>query len=271
MKMFRNFLALIPLIVPTAAALADDEVHPFISSTFSLQVGVFMPSKDFKLSVDGTVAGGGQEFDWETATGFSENDEIFMLEGKWRFGQKWSFRAQYYDASKTSRTVLEEDVFWRNRVIPAGSGVTAGSDFSLIRAFFGRSFDNRANVDTGIGLGLHWLEIGAFIEPDLVFTGDFSAAKVSGPLPNIGAWYYYSPSPKWFLGGRLDWLDASVDKYSGGILNVSAGVNYQLFKHVGVGIKYQSFALNVDVKNDKWNGSAKLAFEGPFIYLSGSW
>jgi hypothetical protein len=269
--MTNRLIALSLACLAAIPAAAQDEVHPFITDKFAVQMGLFMPSKGLNLSVDGTVAGVNQEFDWEAATGFEDDDEVFMLEGKWRFGEKWSFRAQYYETNKSSRAVLEEDVYWRNNIILAGSSVTAGTEFSLVRTFFGRSFDNRANVDTGIGLGLHWLEIGAFINPDVNTTGDLSAAKVSGPLPNFGAWYYYSPSPKWFLGGRLDWLDAKIDKYDGGITNVSAGVNYQLFQHVGIGVKYQLFRLNVNIDEDKWNGSVKLDYKGPFIYLSGSW
>lgn len=271
MKLFRTCLIVPLLSIPAGLVVADDNVHPFISDKFSVQLGVFMPSKDFKLGVDGSVSGRNQEFDWEKATGFGEDDEVFMLEAKWRFGQKWSFRAQYYDSNESERAVLEEQVFWRNGIILAGSNVSAGTDFSLVRSFFGRSFGSRPNVDAGVGLGLHWLEIGAFIRPDVNTIGDLSAAKVSGPLPNIGGWYYYSPSPKWFLGGRVDWLDASIDEYKGGILNLSAGVNYQLFKHVGIGVKYQSFGLNVDIENDNWNGSVDLTWEGPFIYLSGNW
>jgi hypothetical protein len=271
MQYFRNYLSLLFLVIPAGLAVADDQVHPFITDKFSVQMGLFLSSRDFNLSVDGSVAGGSQEFDWETATGIRDDQEVFMLEGKWRFGKKWSFRAPYYEANKTSKAVLEEDIYWRDNIIGAGSSVTAGTEFSLARVFFGRSFDNQPNVDAGIGLGLHWLELGAFIEPDVNTIGDLSAAKVSGPLPNIGGWYYYSPSPKWMLGGRLDWFDVSIDRYSGGILNVSAGVNYQWFRHVGFGVKYQRFRLSVDVENDKWNGSAKLDFDGPFIFLSGNW
>ena len=271
MSIIRKYLAVVLLVIPAGTVLADNEVHPFIADEFSVQLGAYLPSKSFKLSVDGALAGPDQEFDWEKATGFSADDEVFMLEGKWRFGQKWSFRAQYYESGKTDRAVLEEQVYWRNGIIMRGSNVTAGSEFSLIRAFFGRSFSKRENVDAGVGLGLHWLEIGAFIEPDINTIGDLSAAKVSGPLPNIGGWYYYSPAPKWFLGGRIDWLDASIDKYDGGIINLSAGVNYQLFKHFGVGVKYQSFGLNVDVNNAKWNGSVNLTYDGPYIYVSGNW
>jgi opacity protein-like surface antigen len=251
-----------------ALAQQDAGVHPFISSKYSVQLGAFLPSKDFKLNVDGTIAGIDQEFDFEKATGFSEDDEIFMLEFKWRFGDKWSTRLQYYASDQSRKAVLEEDILWGNQIIAAGSSVTASANFSLARVFFGRSFDGRANVDSGIGVGLHWLEIGALIKPDFNTISSVSAAKVSGPLPNIGGWYYYSPSPKWFIGGRLDWLEASIDKYNGGIVNISAGVNYQMFRNVGIGLKYQFFRINVDVDNDKWHGGVELDYEGPYLYLS---
>jgi hypothetical protein len=265
-----TFLCLVSLLVTTA--LADDDVHPFISSKYSIQLGVFLPSKDLKLSVDGSIAGGNQEFDFDEATGLRRNDEIFMLEFKWRFGEKWSARFQYYEADQSGKAVLEEDITWQDQGILAGSSITAGSDFHLSRVFFGRSFDRRPNVDAGIGFGVHWLEIGAFIKPDFITTfGDVSAASVSGPLPNIGGWYYYSPSAKWLVGGRLDWLEASVGEYSGGITNISVGVDYQLFEHVGVGLKYQLFRLAVDVDDDKWHGRVELDYEGPYIYLSANW
>lgn len=265
-----TFLCLVSMLA--TAALADDEVHPFISSKYSIQLGAFLPSKDFNLSVDGSVTGTNQEFDFEKATGLRSSDEVFMLEFKWRFGEKWSARLQYYEADDSKKAVLKEDITWQDQGLLAGSSITAGVTFHLSRVFFGRSFDSRPNVDAGIGLGVHWLEIGAFIKPDFIATfGDVSAASVSGPLPNIGGWYYYSPSPKWLVGGRLDWLEASVGEYSGGITNISVGADYQMFKNIGIGLKYQFFRLAVDVDDDKWHGRAELDYEGPFIYLSANW
>jgi hypothetical protein len=258
----------------SASVFAQDDsgVHPFISSKYSLQVGVFFPSKDFRIGVDGSLSGNDNEFDFNKSLNLDDSDNVFALEFKWRFGQKWSARFHYFATDRTDKAVLEEDIQWGDQTILAGSSVTAGANFDLTRVFFARSFDSRENIDFGIGLGVHWLEFGAFIKPDVMTNfGEVSSASVSGPLPNIGAWYYYSPSPKWFIGGRLDWLDASIDKYDGGIINAAAGVNYQLFKHFGIGLKYQLFRLKVDVDNDNWQGSAKFVYDGAFVYMSGNW
>ena len=257
---------------PNVFAQDDSGVHPFLTSKYLIQAGVYFPSKDFRFGVDGSLSGAENDFDFDRSTGLNTDDNVFALEFTWRFGKKWSARFHYFTTDQTNSAVLEEDIQWRDETILAGSSVKVGANFDLTRVFFGRSFGSSEKVDFGVGLGVHWLEIGVFIEPDVMTTfGDVSAASVSGPLPNFGTWYYYSPSPKWFIGGRLDWLDAQIDKYEGGILNFAAGVNYQMFRHVGIGVKYQLIRLDVDIDEDKWHGSAKLDFDGAFVYLSGNW
>lgn len=267
-----KFVVIFLSSLAVTSALADDQVHPFINSKYSVQAGVFFPSKDVRLRVDGSVATEGREFDFGKATGISEKDEIFEIEFTWRFGKKWSARLQHYAADRSETTVLKEDITWRDQGILAGSSVDAGTNFHLSRLFFGRSLSKRDKTDAGLGLGVHWLEIGAFVNPDIITTfGATNRASVSGPLPNIGGWYYYSPSPKWLIGGRIDWLEANVKEYNGGIINVSAGLNYQLFEHVGIGVNYQMFRLDVEIDDDKWDGSTRLDYDGAFVYVSANW
>ena len=73
MKLIRNCLLVALLASSAGLTVAEDEVHPFISDKFSIQLGAFLPSKDFKLSVDGTAVRANQEFDWESATGFGKD------------------------------------------------------------------------------------------------------------------------------------------------------------------------------------------------------
>jgi hypothetical protein len=152
----------------------------------------------------------------------------------------------------------------------------AGQDFSLVRIFFGRSFDSSERQDFGVGAGLHWLELGAFIEGNIIISGGgnpFRRESVSAeaPLPNLGAWYMYSISPNWVVKGRVDWLSAEVGDYDGQLINASLGVNYQVFEHFGVGVSYNIFDLDVTISKSDWKGRAKLTYEGVYANLSFYW
>ena len=120
------------------------------------------------------------------------------------------------------------------------------------------------------------MKLSAYIEGEAFINDEASgfergAVDASAPLPNIGAWYYYSPSARWLFQARVDWLSASIGDYSGGLWNVAAGVNFQFTKHFGLELDYQFFQLNVDVDDSDWNGSAKASTSGPFVALTASW
>jgi hypothetical protein len=256
-------------------SLADElaDTHPFLSDRFNVQLGVYSPRRDITVRVDGSIGGENGSIDFDDELGVGKNNEIFAAEFTWRYGEKWSLRSQYFSATGGESAVLANDIEWGDVVIEAGSSVTAGTSLDLTRMFFGRSFDSSPMYDYGIGLGIHILKTGAFIEADLIVNiGESSSVSASGPLPNIGGWFYYSPSSKWLVGGRLDWFDASLGDYAGGIVNLALGANYQLTDHLGVGAKYQVFELDVDVKKSNiWRGRMDVDFAGAFVYLSGNW
>jgi hypothetical protein len=257
--------------IPANASEAEG-VHPFLASKYSLQVGVFSPSMNTTFSVNGSLGGQNTSIDFEQQLDLGETDDILAVEFNWRYGAKWSLRMQHFEGGRRHRAVLADDIQWGDITIQAGSSVSAGADLKMTRVFFGRSFDSKLRHDYGIGMGLHWLSTEAFIARDIIVSfAESRAVSASAPLPNIGTWYYYSPAEKWYVGGRLDWFSASVGDYSGRIINVAAGVNYQMFKHVGVGAKYQVFELSAEVRKSNWRGRVAVRYEGLYLYLSGNW
>jgi hypothetical protein len=127
-----------------------------------------------------------------------------------------------------------------------------------------------------LGLGIHWLEISASIEGNAVVNGvpaGFRRESVSAkaPLPNIGAWYTYSISPKWAFRARLDWLSAKVGEYDGTLINAAAGLNYQIFEHAGFGLSYNLFDLDLNINKRGWHGNVNTSYEGAFVHMSFYW
>lgn len=260
---------------PGTSAFAEEsaDVHPFLADTWNIQLGVYLPRRDINIRVDGSIGGDNDSIDFGDELGLGSSEDFFSGEIIWRYGEKWSLRTQYFDASGSGSAVLDEDIEWGDYTIKKGSYVTAGTSMTTSRVFFGRSFDSDPRYDYGIGLGLHWLEPGAYVQGELIVNfGETYEVSASGPLPNIGGWFYYSPSEKWYLGGRLDWFEASVGDYSGSIINVALGANYQFAEHFGAGVKYQVFEFDADIRNyGIWRGRLKTKLEGMFFYLSGNW
>ena len=87
-------------------------------------------------------------------------------------------------------------------------------------------------------------------------------------MPNIGFWYDYSISPRWAFRSRFDLLGADVGNYDGVLINLAVGVNYQAFEHVGVGLNYNFFELDVNIDKSKWRGNIETIYEGVYVYAS---
>ena len=264
-------LALLVCAAP-ACGQSDEDIHPFLTDKFIAHAGAYFPNQDLKIRIDGSLGIESIEWDFNERANLSRDDEVFAAEFTWRFGKKWSLRGQYFSESERKSAVLDEDIEWGDTTLEAGSSFVLGTDFELVRAFFGRSFDSKPHHDFGAGVGVHRLKISAFANREIIISfGEENAVSASGPLPNIGTWYYYSPSEKWYFGGRLDWLQVSLGDYAGGLLNVAAGANYQLWDHIGIGAQYQFFTLNADIKSDNWRGHVEKRFAGLYVYLSGNW
>jgi hypothetical protein len=145
-------------------AFAESEVHPFLTSKFTIQAGYYYPTQNLRLRVDGSIGVESTEFDFDEQLEFRQEDDVFTLEMTWRFGEKWSLRMQHFQENRRHAAVLDTDIIWGDTVIQAGSSVLGGSDFKLTRAFFGRAFDTNPKYDYGFGIGVHRIEIDVFIE-----------------------------------------------------------------------------------------------------------
>lgn len=258
---------------PQLTIAAEAQVrHPSLESPFSIDIGVFYPDRELDLRVNGSISGINDEIDFDRRRQLTSAGDIFATELSWRFRGRWSFVGQYFKAEDGTSAVLKEDIEWGNVVFGAGSNAAIGTTFSLTRFFIGWQFDTNKSHEVGIGGGLHWLNMGSFIEGEILINGTSKSARRSvsaeAPLPNIGAWYKYSISPRWALRARLDLLSASVGDYDGLLLNSALGVNFQAFEHFGVGVNYNYFKLDVGIDKSDWRGDIKTLYEGIYVYVS---
>ncbi|MEM1412126.1 MAG: hypothetical protein AAGH19_07175, partial [Pseudomonadota bacterium] len=241
--------------------LLQGEPFRFIGS-----LGGFWPRKEFKLRADGRTPG--EEIEFDEAFLFDESDTTGVAGLHWRFGEKWSLGAEAWKLDSGGGAVLTEDYEWQDLTFLEGTFASAGVELSVARVFLGRRLWSGDRWETGLGVGFHWLDLGAFIEGQILTDqGDTElergAADAAFPMPNLGAWYLHSLSPDWAFTTRVDWLDVSLDEYSGNLWNIQLGVHWQAFEHVGFSLLGAYFELDGRIEETNWRGQVELKQYGP--------
>jgi hypothetical protein len=277
----KSLIKLVPLALVSSVlsnsvlAQSDEDFHPMLSTKFNIDIGVFWPQVDFNIQVDGSDPG--EDIDLDQMLKFSNYQSSAALDFRWRYGEKWSLWGQAWSTNSSGKEVLDEDITWEDTTFKEGSLVRGSVGMDVVRVFTGREFFTKApQHEFGAGLGLHWMSLGTFLEGEILTEdNDLTFERVSVnaefPLPNIGAWYMYSWSPKWMLQTRIDWLSVNFGDYSGSLWDAQVGLNYQAFSNVGFGLYYKGFILDLDVDKGDWHGHTDFNQTGPMLTINASW
>jgi opacity protein-like surface antigen len=269
------------LVSASGSILAQDQdydFHPALSDNFVLGVGAFRSDSAFKISFSGDGASIPPDIDFGDSVGVDKTNILFNAQLRWKFGKKrkWSLSGQYFENDATGNATLTKDVEWGGLIFREGTFVEGGVDIAIARLFLGYSIVKKPQHDFGVGAGIHNLDISAFIGGEIRIDDETTGyqradAGASQPLPNIGAWYNFSPAKRWLLHGRVDWISANIDVYDGTMWNFNAGVNFQAWRHVGFDLSYQYFNIDIGVDDGDWIGRADMRYSGPVVSMTFNW
>ena len=277
MKKIHVSACVIALVLGTPTLAAENNgLHPLMTSKYWTNVGIYFSARDLKASANGSIAGITKSIDFDSNAGLDDRPDLFMAEFGWQFSSNWGIALQYFESDRSASRALSESIEWQDLVFDVGVQVEAATSMEIVRLFFARQFRDRGPHSLRLGAGIHWFSVGASLAGEATLNDlstEFRRSTVTAdvPMPNIGAWYRYSPSRKWMFNARVDWLSASIDKYSGRIWNASGGVVYSPWDHVGLGLSYQFFEVDGRLSEDRWRGEIRTQFTGPFVFVSGHW
>ena len=268
-------LMMIVIIISAQNAFGQEKEnkHPVLTSKFYLGFGLYIPTQRVQFNVNADSEDQGINFD-ETFD-FNNNQITPVVNFDWRFSKKWKLAAEYFNINYATSKVLPNDIEAGDYVFNKGSTVSVGYKINLARLFVGRIISTGLKHELGAGLGLHVLNLGPFIEGNVIVNGnenEFQRVDVSAtaPLPNIALWYYFAPTEKWAFTAKVDWFGVTVDQYSGSLWDISPSVRYQIIKNLGVAVDYRFFGVRANINEEQWDGGVRLSFSGPTVTLIGN-
>ena len=206
--------------------------------------------------------------------GLDESDASYWVSFNWRSSRsRWGvwFASWRYDV--TGGRLWEEDLELPGQPpIPASASVKSEFDTTwyILEATY--SFWQTEQVDAGIGLGVHTVDVATTLEASLDVGEDALEVVKAGlstlaPLPNLMVYVYWRFHERWNLLGRVGWFGLDYDKYSGGMTNAHLTLTYDLTPRIGLGAAWHFVDLDLDIEKDQYTQVYDIDFEGPMAYL----
>lgn len=258
-----------PLGVGVAVA---DEVD-LVGSAGYASLGTFLNSNGMKIRLDGEGGSAGTEIDWDRTFGKGEQSR-FRLDGVWRFAGRHHLRVMYTDYSRRRTATFDEDIEWGDDVFPVNVEVRSNLGFEIIEGAYEYAFLDRDDYEVAASIGVHYTTFEAGLSATVTSPGGTgsesigSKASVDAPLPVVGLRGLWNVGGDFYLDGQVQFFSLSIDNYDGDITNARAALLWQPRKLVGVGLGYDYFLVNVDLKKDKFRGSLEWEYSGPQLFFN---
>lgn len=205
--------------------------------------------------------------------GLKETDSSYWLTLNWRSANShWGawFGSWQYDV--VGSRVWEASLPIEGTEIPVGASVTSDFDakWYILEATY--SFYRSETVDTGIGIGVHTVDLDTQITTT-VQIGDQEATVISSrldtlaPLPNVLVYLHWKFAPRWSMVTRFGYFGLDYSDYSGQMTNAHALFAYQLSSRWALGMGYQFVDLDLDVEKDDFTQVYDINFSGPMAFV----
>ena len=204
--------------------------------------------------------------------GLKDTDSSYWLSLNWRSASShWGawFGSWRYDVVGSRE--WQDSLPIGDTEIPVGASVTSDFDATwyILEATY--SFYRSESVDTGIGFGVHTVDLDTTITARFQIGGREVEVVSKGldtlvPLPNLLAYLHWKFAPRWNFVGRVGYFSLDYGDYSGQMTNLHAMVNYQLSPRWALGFGYQFVNLDLDVEKDDFTQVYDIDFAGPMAF-----
>lgn len=232
---------------------------------FSINLGVFLTNRDSKTRIDGEVPDSGTPVDLENDLGFDKSDTVFRLDGVFRFNEKHRIDFSAFNLSRSASKQVQKDIEWNGELFPIDTVVDASLDLNIYKVAYTWSFLRRDKVYLGATAGLYVAEVGTSLAAESI--GRSSSGGVTAPLPVFGLRGQYDLAEKWSLRGSAEIFAIEYGDFSGSLYDVYAGVDYQLFERMAVGLGVNSVNLNVGVTKGNFDGDLDWRYDGGLLFF----
>jgi hypothetical protein len=223
-------------------------------------------------------SGLGVQVDLEDALGMDADTSVFRLETYWRFTKNRKHRADFswFSLNRTATKKIVDDITVKppnddEITIPAGTTVQSKYNMDIFQLTYSYSFIQDDRLDFAGIAGLYIMPIA--IGLDITGLVDEQADQsFTAPLPALGLRLDILLSPKWYFRGSAKLFYIEYDSYTGSLSSTRTAVEYNPWKHVGLGLGIDSLRMSLQADDPEsipgfdLRGNVDFGYVGLYLY-----
>jgi len=243
---------------------------------FGANLGLFVSNIESSFRIGSGI---GLDINVEELLGLESTNSAFRADILWRFSKNrrhrldfgwFSFRRSG-DRAFLQDITIEHPITGEEITIDAGTQVKGFFNFDIYQLNYSYSFLQDERIDLAALFGLYIMPIDVGISA-AGFVDKEGTAKFTAPLPALGLRMDFALTPRWFLRSKTQLFYMEFENFKGSLLAFSAALEYNPWKHFGIGLGIDSFVVNVDAKGEDWPlidfvGNISFGYTGFQLYL----
>lgn len=256
-----RFVCAVAAMILTIPAFAADTVA---GDRFSISLGVFFTDRDTETQLDGTTAMG-TPTDLENDLGLESSDNVFRIDGYFRFNERHRVDFSVFDLSRSSSKQIDRNIQWGDSLYSINTVVDADFDLAIYKAAYTYSFMRRENGYLGVTAGIYAADTKIRLSEQNL--GQTAIGDITAPLPVIGLRGEYEFADNWSFRASGEFFFVEFDDIEGSLVDLYAGVDYAIRDSFSVGLGVNSVSLDVDASQSSFQGSLDWKYTGGLLFL----
>ena len=244
--------------VPQFAVAEDLE-----GDRFSLSLGVFVTDRDTDTRLDGTTTG--SDVNFEKDLGLDTSDTVFRVDGYYRFNERHRLDFSWFDLSRNGSKQINRDIQWGDTLYTIDTTVNTDVDLQIYKAAYTYSFLRREKGHLGATAGVYVADTRSGISEQSLGQAEFG--EITAPLPVIGLRGEYALSDRWSFRASGEFFFIEYDDIDGSLVDLYAGVDYQLLDNMSIGLGVNSVSIDIDATKTSFAGALDWQYVGGLVFL----
>jgi hypothetical protein len=248
------------LLLGTSTVLAD-EAPP----AFSVSAGVFFTDRDSNTRIDADTGNSGSDINLEGDLGFKKNDNVFRLDGYWRFADHHRLDFSIFDLSRDATKVIQRNITIGDTTFDIDTSVKGKVDLGIYKVDYTWMFRTDGRNFLGASAGLYIANVGTR------FTGPLGNQResddITAPLPVIGLRGAYHFAERWSVRGSAEIFAFKYGAFDGSLYDVFGGIDYSMTDLVSLGLGFNAVQFDLQFDDNALTGDLDWGYAGAMVYL----